>query len=65
MFGLKAFFSALARLTTNVNESADLFGLANSRLKVLLAVDDGPEPFATLPAPEPEKVERKGRGKSN
>jgi hypothetical protein len=39
MFGLKAFFDALARLTTSVNRSADLFDAANDKLALQLGFD--------------------------
>ena len=39
MFGLSAFFNALARLTSSVNTSADLFNAANQRMQNLLSID--------------------------
>ncbi len=47
MFGLKGFFSALARLTASINRSADLFDAANEHLAEQLGFNR-PEPAPAL-----------------
>ena len=42
MFGLKALFAALARLTGAVNRSADLFEQANEHLSRQLGIEETP-----------------------
>ncbi len=48
--GLTGFFKALARLTTSINRSADLFDAANGHLEQQFAIDAPERP--ALPAPE-------------
>lgn len=50
MFGLNALFQAIKRLTTSVNQMADLFEASNERLAGMITVDVEVEPDA-LPGP--------------
>lgn len=60
MFGLLGFFNALARLTSSINTSADLFESANAHLARQLSID-GPAEAPALPAPEAETPGRNGK----
>lgn len=44
MFGLKALFTALSRLTASINRSADLFDAANQHLAEQLGYDRAEAP---------------------
>jgi hypothetical protein len=44
MFGLRAFFAALSRLTASINRSADLFDAANVHLAEQLGFDHAEPP---------------------
>ena len=59
MFGLKAFFTALARLTASINQSADLFDEANQKLVEQIGV-------GTVENGEPEQLsyEAESNGKA-
>lgn len=59
MFGLKALFVALGRLTSAVSHSAELFELANVQLERQLGLET--EAPAQLPALEVEEEKRERR----
>jgi hypothetical protein len=67
MFGLKAFFAGLSRLTTAINHSADLFETANEQLERQLGLESGEptapalEHAAITPALEDRPARRNGR----
>lgn len=65
MFGLRALFAALSRLTAAVSRSAELFETANGQLERQLGIDVTSEPAsappAALPPNEEEKAAKRGR----
>lgn len=61
MFGLKSLFQSLARLTSAVTRSAELFEAANLHLEQQLGFDSPP----ALPAPDADdEPRRNGRTRS-
>lgn len=61
MFGIKALFAGLSRLTAAVNRSAELFEAANTHLEQQFALDAPPAEVPALEHDEDRPARRNGR----
>lgn len=61
MFGLKALFAALSRLTAAVTHSAELFETANAQLERQLGLENETPALAHTAGPENEEKKAKGK----